>query len=175
MDEFRFPCVGGVDYGFRERQQFYEMAVLGFLGFLIPFVFGHPQFFVGAVVNALLIRSALTLPMRKLLPVAVAPSLGALARGVLFGPFTVYLIVLAPFIWAGNLLLIRVFQSRLRGISYGVTLLTGSLAKAGLLYAAAYSLYSLGLIPEVLLPSMGLMQFSTAVAGGFALYLFLRR
>lgn len=165
-----------VYYEHPERHQFFEMLILGFLGFLIPFAFGYPQIVIGAVVNALLIKSALSLPSHKTLPIIVTPTLGVLARGVLFGPFTMFLVFMIPFIWIGNYMLIYAFKAKLRHKhNYGLTLLFGSAAKAGLLYAVAFTLYSARIIPEVFLQAMGVMQFTTAVLGGVLVYLWLRR
>jgi len=172
---FVFSYLDEVYYKHSERHQFVEMLVLSFLGFLIPFVFGHPQLLVGALVNAFLIRSALSLPSRKALLVVFTPTLGVLARGLLFGPFTAFIILMMPFIWIGNYILIHAFKVKLKHkVNYGLTLLAGSALKAGFLYATAFALYSAGLIPQVLLLAMGSMQFTTAVFGGILVYLLLR-
>jgi hypothetical protein len=145
------------------RHHYVEMFALAALGFLIPFTMGHPQILVGVLVNALLIRAAMTLPMNKALPIAFTPTIGVLARGLLFGPFTLYLVFLTPFIWAGNYLLMWAFK---RGFGFVPTLIGGSIAKAGLLYGSALILYFAGIIPAIMLPAMGLMQLTTALAGG---------
>ena len=93
-------------YGHEDRSRFVYVTFLAFLGFAIPFTFGHPQLLVGVLVNALLVWSSLRLPLKMTLPVVFTPVLGVLARGLLFGPFTSYLALMAPFIWIGNLILV---------------------------------------------------------------------
>ena len=56
------------------------------------------------------ITSSLNLKGWKLVPVILAPALGALSRGLLFGPMTIYLIYLLPFIWIGNTILVFTFK-----------------------------------------------------------------
>ena len=171
MNVVKSSCMDGVLYRYPEKYQLAEMLVLGFLGFLIPFTFGHPQLLVGVIVNAFLIRSALTLPSYKTIPVILAPAVGAVARGMVLGPFTLFLVYMLPFIWAGNYLLVYAFKLKLKHrLNYGLTLFTASALKAGFLYAAAVVLYSADIIPQALLPAMGAMQFSTAMLGGIAAY-----
>jgi hypothetical protein len=80
-----------------------------------------------------------------------------------------------PFIWIGNYILVYAFKAKLKHkVNYGLTLLAGSGLKAGFLYTCAYSLYALGLVPEVFLTAMGVTQLSTALIGGMLVYLLLR-
>ncbi len=158
-----------------EKNQVIELYGLAFMGFLIPFLIGHPQLLVGVCVNALIIRSALSMSARKALPVLVMPSLGALARGIIFGPYTVYLVYLTPFIWTGNFILFQAFRLKgKRDWNYPQTILGGAALKAGFLFSSAYILYSTGLIPKVFLAAMGAMQFTTAFVAGFSVYLMVR-
>ncbi|MFH1836419.1 MAG: hypothetical protein ABH851_09550 [Methanobacteriota archaeon] len=158
-----------------ERNQVVEMYGLAFMGFLIPFLTGHPQLLVGVCVNALIIRSALSMSTARALPVLVTPSLGALARGIIFGPYTVYLVYLIPFIWTGNFILFQAFRYRLlKKWSYPQTILGGAALKAGFLFSSAYLLYSIDLIPKVFLTVMGAMQFTTAIIAGISVYLMSR-
>ena len=174
MDIAKSSSMESVLYQYPEKYQLAEMLVLGFLGFLIPFTFGHPQLLVGIIVNAFLIRSALTLPSYKTIPVILAPAVGALARGLVLGPFTFFLVYMLPFIWAGNYILVYAFKLKLKhNFNYALTLLMASALKAGFLYAAAFVLYSINLIPQALLPAMGSMQFATAILGGIAAYGFI--
>jgi hypothetical protein len=165
-----------VHYKYSPRYQLLEMMALGFLGFIIPLSIGHPQLLVGVAVNALLIRSALSLPSYRTLPIVFTPTLGVLARGILFGPFTVFLVFMMPFIWAGNYLLIYAFKAKLKyNYNYGLTLILASAAKAGMLYSAAVALHAANIIPEVFLSAMGLMQFTTAIIGGIIAYPWLNK
>jgi hypothetical protein len=174
MEVAESSCMEEVLYRYPERYQLAEMMVLGFLGFLIPFTLGHPQLLVGVAVNALLIRSALTLPSYKTIPIILAPAVGAIARGMVLGPFTFFLVYMLPFIWIGNYILVYAFKLKLkRNLNYGLTFLGASLLKAGFLYAAAFVLYRASLIPQALLPAMGMLQLTTALIGGVAAYGFI--
>ena len=174
-ERYLFQNVDAVYYEHPRRHQHAEMLALGFAGFLLPMLLGHPQLLVGVAVNAFIIRAALALPQNKALPVLLTPSLGALARGLLFGPFTVFLIYLIPFIWAGNYILFLAFKTKLAGnLNYGLALAGGSLAKAGFLYLTAYALYSAHIIPAIFLTAMGAIQLTTALLGGIVVYLQLK-
>ncbi|MFH1788919.1 MAG: hypothetical protein ABH834_06030 [Candidatus Altiarchaeota archaeon] len=153
------------------RHQAIEMYALAGLGFLIPFAIGHPQLLVGAAVNALIIRASLSLPLSRALPVLVMPSVGALARGLVFGPYTVYLLYMIPFIWIGNAILFTAFKAKAGfKLKYRWKLLAGCLAKAGFLYGSAYVLYSAGIVPALFLTAFGILQLVTALMGGAIAY-----
>ena len=83
---------------------------LSFLSFIVPFSLGHPQWLVGTIINASLFLAAIFLPKKFFTPLIILPSLGVLGRGIIFGPFTSFLIYFLPFIWLGNLILILVFK-----------------------------------------------------------------
>lgn len=158
-----------------ERTQVIEMIILCLAGFMISFLVGHPQILVGALVNAFLIRCALTLPNYKVLPVVMAPSIGAAARGILFGPFTPYLIPIMPFIWAGNMILVYAFKIYAKNKrNYWTTLLISSTIKAGFLFTAANILYTASIIPAAIVSAMGIMQATTAIIGGTIVYIQLK-
>ncbi len=158
-----------------ERFEFAGFLFLGLLAFLIPFTVGGPQLLVGTLVNAFFVLASLSMGAKKVLSLAVLPSLGAIARGVLFGPFTFALVFMAPFIWAGNMLLMLILKWLFaeRKMNYFVSLGIGALAKAGVLFCFAFLLLQLGLVPALFLTAMGLVQLGTAIAGGllaFALW-----
>jgi hypothetical protein len=138
--------------------------------FCVPFLIGAPQVLVGTVVNALLI-SASGLEGRKLLPFIVLPSLAVLSRGLVFGPFTLFLIPMVPLIWVGNALLVYTFKASMTlktlkrfglpiGIGAAASIKTAFLATTSMLMASA------GLFPVAMLPSMGPLQLITALLGG---------
>ncbi len=83
---------------------------LPIVAFAIPFFVSGPQWLTGTAVNCLLILAAARLPQRFVWPVIILPSLGALAHGALFGPFTPFLLFFVPFIWIGNWLFTAHFQ-----------------------------------------------------------------
>jgi hypothetical protein len=160
------------DYLLKDSYQYFEMVVYTTISFFLPLILGHPQLLVGVAVNSLLVIAALNLKGWKLLPVIIAPALGALSRGILFGPFTIYLVYMVPFIWVGNAILVFSFKLMKLKMKKGylLTLFTGSIAKSLFLFGIAYLLYSLGLIPVIFLTAMGILQLVTAILGGLAAY-----
>jgi len=160
------------DYILGSSYQYFEMVLYTAVCFFLPLFIGHPQVFVGIIVNTMLIASALNIKGYKLLPVIIAPSLGALSRGILFGPFTIYLIYMIPFIWIGNTILVFSFKFLKLKLkkNYWLTLVIGSILKSGFLFLTAFILYSLSIIPVIFLTAMGIMQLITAVSGGVAAY-----
>ena len=160
------------DYALTNLHQYLELFIYTTICFFIPLFLSHPQLLVGTVVNALLITAALNLKGYKLLPVIIAPALGAVSRGMLFGPFTVFLLYLLPFIWIGNSILVFSFKyfKLHKKQNYIITLILGSFLKAGFLFLAAFTLYKLNLIPVIFLTAMGLTQFTTAILGGLTAY-----
>ncbi len=140
-----------------------------FAGFLVPFTLGHPQQVVGVVVNATLILSALEVKqMKMLLPLIFAPSLGVLARGVIFGPMTPYLLIMMPFIWVGNALLVfgvrELYNNRNK--NYVLSLGASSIVKSAFLFSVAFIFVSMSILPELFLTAMGVFQLATALVGG---------
>jgi hypothetical protein len=141
-----------------------ELVLLSSISFLITVFIGHPQVLVGIVVNALIVRTALTMKKWKNLPTILLPSLGALTRGILFGPFTVYLLYLIPFIWLGNVLL-TFLTKLLNRKSVLVSVIGASMLKALAIFLPALLLVRASMIPDVFLKSMGMMQLVTAIVG----------
>ena len=162
------------DYRLTNLHQYTEMIIYSVVCFALPFIIGHPQITVGIIVNTLLIASALNLKSYRLLPVIITPSLGVLARGIIFGPFTIYLIYLIPFIWIANTVLILSFKYLKLKLNknYWLTLITGSILKSGFLFLIAFLLYKLNIIPVIFLTAMGVMQLITSFTGGIAAYFF---
>lgn len=160
------------DYYIGYVQQYVEVVIYSTIGFFLSFLVGHPQILVGVLVNSLLILGALNLQKYKLLPIIIMPSLGAISRGILFGPFTVYLLYFIPFIWIGNSILVFAFKyfNLQKRKNYFVTLCIGSGLKALLLFGIAYLFVSIKLVPAVFLTAMGLMQLTTALIGGVVAY-----
>ncbi|MBI5229667.1 hypothetical protein HY991_06165 [Candidatus Micrarchaeota archaeon] len=148
------------------------LAVYSIFCFFIPFLIGEPQLLVGTAVNALLILSALELQGWRLLPVITFPSIGALSRGIVFGPFTPYLLMLIPFIWVGNAILVLSFKLLMLKMkkNFAITLAAGAVGKSVFLFSSAFLLYSLSLIPTIFLTAMGFFQFATALIGGAVAY-----
>jgi len=160
------------DYALGNVYENVEMVVYSVLCFFTPLLMGHPQYAVGIVVNAALITAALNLKGYNLLPVIILPSLGVLSRGILFGPFSKFLVYMIPFIWIGNSILVFSFKHfRLeKKHSYWITLGIGTLLKSGFLFISAFALHKLGILPVMFLTAMGLIQIVTAIGGGIAAY-----
>ncbi len=135
------------------------------LAFLIPFLLSGPQLLVGGLVNAMLCVAAINLPRKQQFAFAMLPSLGVLAQGLLFGPFTPLILYFLPFIWLSNYLLMRIFASvELAAIP---RVLLAASVKALALFAIASLYVNLSLVPAFFLTAMGWIQMQTALLGGF--------
>lgn len=142
-------------------------------GFLVPFIFTHPQLITGTVVNALIFTASEKLDKKAIWPILLLPSLGAVSRGLLFGPLTFFLIYFLPFIWLGNYLQVEVF-SRLKGQKYAIRVAGAGLTKYLLLVSMANIYFGLHIVPKLFITSMGVSQLITAGLGGGLAYLWLK-
>ena len=160
------------DYALRHVYENIEFVIYSVVCFFIPFFLGHPQLFVGTVVNAMLITAALNLRGCKLWPVIMFPSLGVLSAGLIFGPLSMFLIYFIPFIWIGNSILVFSFKyfKLYKKHNYIITLILGALFKSLFLFLSALVLYQLGIVPVMFLTAMGAIQLATALLGGVAAY-----
>jgi len=162
-DNFIYKYVNEQEYDISNVVENVEMVIYSSLAFLLPFLMGHPQIVVGIGVNAALVLAALNLRGVKLLPVIIFPSLGVLARGLIFGPMTIYLVYMIPFIWVGNAILVyfvkRFMNSRIKASIYG------SIVKSLFLFAIAAPLVLLNVLPKPFLIAMGPLQAFTAITG----------
>ena len=135
--------------------------------FTLPFLIGHPQLLVGILINTFLVLWALHMKKYATLPLIILPSLAVLARGIIFGPFTIFLVYMIPIIWLGNFLLvwgIKYFyltKSRNKFFAVGIS----ALGKFLLLCSIAWILVSLHILPKIFLTTMGLIQLGTAITG----------
>ncbi len=156
------------DYRLSYNAEIFEIALYTVAAFFLPLMVGHPQIVVGVLVNSLLIVSALNVRGIRLLSVIIAPTLGALSRGILFGPFTIFLVYMIPFIWVGNAILVYAFKRLHLGakLNRWITLFIGSAVKAAFLFAVAFAFVQLGILPKLFLATMGIFQFYTAILGG---------
>ncbi len=165
---YEFECVNKQDYYMGFKQEYVEMIVYSALSFFLPFLIGHPQIVVGIGVNAALILSALNVRGYKILPVIIFPSLGVLTKGLIFGPFTWFLVYMIPFIWVGNAVLVYAFKRLYlhKEMNRWITLVIGSVAKMVFLFVTAFILVKLSVLPALFLTTMGVFQLYTALAGG---------
>lgn len=147
---------------------------LAVLSFLVPLAIPSPQIIVGSIVNALLFVSAIKVRSSKwLAAVVILPSVAAFSRGLIFGPFTVFLFYFLPFIWAGNWVLIAVFK-KIYEKSFFAGVALSSLAKVSLLFLAANFYVSQKAAPAIFLKSMGFLQLETALLGGLLAFIVTR-
>ena len=136
------------------------------LAFAIPFLLSGPQLIVGTIVNCFLILSGSTFTRKQLIPLAILPSIGAVAHGMVFASFTPYLLYFLPAIWLGNLLYIMGWQFLSnKGLLLAIGL--SSLIKAGLLSVFALAFVEFHLVPQIFLMAMSGVQLITALLGGF--------
>ena len=126
---------------------------------LIPLLLPGPQLLVGTIVNALLFSQSKKLASQKLIMLAVLPSIAAVTHGLLFGPFTIYMVYFLPFIWLGNWLLMIV-NKKTGSFVYS------SFVKTFLLTSIALVLVNFKLVPTMFLTAMSVFQLATALAGG---------
>ncbi|MBN1792697.1 hypothetical protein JW826_03365 [Candidatus Woesearchaeota archaeon] len=148
-------------------EEYVHLVIYGLLAFFTPFMLGHPQMVVGTVVNAYLILGATYLKGHKLLPLIILPTFGVVARGMLFGPFTIFVIYMIPFIWAGNAILTYSYRwLRHAKMNYALSVAIGATFKTAFLFGAAYALVKFSIVPALFLTTMGLFQLYTALAGG---------
>jgi hypothetical protein len=146
-----------------------HLFIYSFAAFFVPFMLGHPQILVGCIVNCALILGATYLKGHKLVPVIILPSIGVLTAGIIFGTFTPFLVIMVPFIWIGNAAYAYGYKAlHSKTKSYLLSVFVSSLAKAGLLFGAAFALVSMNLLPAMFLTAMGWLQLTTALIGGAA-------
>jgi hypothetical protein len=143
--------------------------------FFIPLLLDLPQIIQGTIINFILIYIALNYKKMALIPAVLLPSLGSTIRGGLLGTATIYLIILMPVIWISNLLFIAFIRYLVINKFNGrFSLIASSLIKSLFLFISAYILFSLSMIPEFLLPSMGIIQFITALSAS-TIYLMIKK
>ncbi len=157
---------------FIEKYENLELILYSFAVFLIPLLVSHPQILTGTFVNAFLIMAALHFRGWKVAPLVILPSAAAVLNGMLFGPFTIFIVYMMPVIWLGNLLLVYLFKylHMVRNMSHWIALGGCALAKSALLFGAAFVLVNASIIPAVFLTAMGVLQLGTAIAGGIVAF-----
>jgi len=153
--------------------EYAEFAILCVIAAGIPLILRHPQLLVGVMVNfALMITAVNVRGWKKVLPLIMLPSIAATVGGFLFGSFTIYLVFLIPVIWIGNATLVFVIKYlySVRQFSYLMVVPVASVLKMMILYSVTFILVFIGVLPNMFLTAMGLMQMTTALVGGFIVY-----
>jgi len=149
------------------KSQFIEYILLNSVLLIVPFLLGEPQMLIGTVVNAVLIYIAFNFKEHKLFPAIFLPSLATLIRGIIFGPFTPFLVAFIPFIWIANTILIFTARYlRINKHSEIFSLIIAGILKTGFLYLIAQILVTQLDFPEIFLVAMGSTQLITALCGG---------
>ena len=146
-----------------------EMTILFTIALATPMLLRHPQMLVGIIINALLIKGAFSLKKNQTLPLILLPSVGVVLGGLLFGELTKFVFYMIPAIWAGNAILVHIFQNRTEK-NYFQTLVLGAVAKTTFLFSIAFIMYTLNIIPKPLLIAMGYMQFITVILAGVVVF-----
>lgn len=149
-------------------------SAITFGSFAIPFSLSQNQIITGTFVNAALIASVIMFPGRLFLPIIFLPSLAVLSRGMIFGPFTPFLIYFLPMIWLGNFVLVSVFKKCLDNLGYSKSLVIGGIAKYLLLFLTANLYYKFHLVPGIFVKTMGILQLATVISGGVIVYFCLK-
>lgn len=145
----------------------FRYAVVNIALFLTPLVFDQPQIIVGSMVNFLLIYIALNFRKAQLLPAIFLPSLAAVLRGSLLGSLTPALLVLMPFIWIANAVLIGSIRALIfKNIGLKASLFISALLKSMALLAMSFIVVKAMNLNEALLMAMGPIQLLTASIGG---------
>lgn len=178
MNEFSYSGIEKSNYNYLKVFQNNSYWLYLMLIFFIPLLVGHlktmpTQIFVGSAVNFFLALAAFRMQGKKIIPLILLPAIAAYLTGLVFGPSTVFLLYLIPFIWIGNasyVFGIKFLKRRLNRFSSSAAMLLSSGLKSAFLFTSAFALVYFSVIPEMFLLPMGLLQLVTAVIGGsFAL------
>ncbi len=148
------------DYTISKTMEYVEFFIYCGATLVIPFALWWPQWLVWSLVNASLILAALNLRNRHLLPVIILPSLWVLWRWLIFGPFSVFLIYMIPFIWIWNALLVTSIKLKYKR---WLNLVIGISSKVLFLFLSATLLIKLNILPDIFAKSMWLIQLYTAI------------
>jgi len=132
------------------------LLTYAFALFAIPLLISWPQLLVGSMVNFILILAALHYKNYKtMLPLVILPSIAAVLHGVMFWPFSVFLVYMMPAIRIGNFILTSTIQHDTHMLKW---ILTGWLYKAVFLSIIASLLIYFWILPVIFLKAMGLFQ-----------------
>ena len=165
-----------VIYSYSNNVRYFDILLYSLICFSVPIMFSHPQILVGTVVNAVLILSAHYLKNLELVPAIIFPSLGVVFAGVLFSALTMHVLVLIPFIWVGNFILVYFFK-KYRIIDkkkYFLVLCSGAFVKSAFLGVSAGVLILAGVVPKAMLVPFSVLQFMTAFFGGVVAFFIIK-
>ena len=173
MPEERYAFVNHRIYDYATRYSNIELVILSMLSISLPILIGHPQLVIGSIVNMLLFRVALSMQIKRALPIILLPSIGAYMGNVLFGEATPFLLYFIPVIWVSNALYVLIGKLVVHRLKkdYGASVLVASAFKSIFLFSAAYIAVIFFGFPALFLTAMGVFQFITAMIGGYTAYL----
>jgi len=158
-----------------------EIIIYLSIGFLVPTIIGNSQLLVGIIINGILAIGAMrNITKTKMIAMSMAPSLGAITNGLLFGNLTNILIYFLPTIWISNMIYMKIIKENKEIKSFNFTtfikrtkqqkliknMLKASVIKATILFTTAIILFLMNLIPKQILIAMSVMQLITATIGG---------
>jgi hypothetical protein len=149
------------------------LSLYSLILFTLPILIPN-QLILGTIVNALLIRVALTRKEKRFYLLAALPSTSALLTGILFASASTMLFAMIPFIIVGNLVLMKIFKIFFvkQRKNYALVSIFGALLKSALLFASALILIQFSLVPLAFATTFGVMQFITATLGATVNYFF---
>jgi hypothetical protein len=132
--------------------------------FFIPFLLGGPQLLVGSIMNFLLIFIALRFKSYyAIIPMLMLPSIAASLRGLVFWPFTIFLVYMMPAIWIGNFILMYTIQHIK---TQRLSIFVWWILKTIFLFIIAYILIKLWILPAIFIKAMGIFQLVTVMIAG---------
>lgn len=140
---------------------------------LVPLLIEGPQLVIGSIINFTLLMLAMNQHKKVSYGTTFIPSIATILRGYIWGPFTPFLIFLMPFIWLGNILMVR-SVARKSDYSLIIRMLRGIIRKILVLSASVVILNRVGLVPNVLIMKMSVLQLITAAIGGGVAYFFIK-
>ncbi len=149
-----------------------NLLLFGLILFTFPLL-PLNQLIVGAIVNALLIKSVISFKSNKVFLLSIIPSLAVFLGGVLFASITPQILLMLPAIWISNFVLMfltrKLIVQNKRG--YFSSTLVASILKTIILFSITLILFYFGLVPLIFLTMFGVMQFITAESGVVLVYL----
>jgi hypothetical protein len=158
---------------FSEQREIFDMITYASIGFIVHFFFKNPQLLLGITIDTLLVLAALNLRGKKLIPIIVLPSIGAVLGSFVFHNMTFMIFSFVPVLWLSNTLFIFIFKWVYleRKVNFFLTLFIAAVTNYLFLTLTAYAFVVYGLAPEIFMVSMGTIQLFTAIAGGILAFL----
>jgi len=145
---------------------------------LLNIVFGaqsaiatNSQYIVGTIVNAALIVAGVNVKgWKKVVGLAIMPSMAAILSGMIFRSLSVFTIYMIPAIWLGNFTIMYLYRKLFveKKINYVVASIVSISVKCSIIFAAFNLLTEINVIPkalEILFMAFGANQVVTATLG----------